>query len=609
MSSHKQRIRKQQTKKLKHNPIVRREKFDLGLDMKEIYKIVQDSQKNIARAKRVGDLTEAEDLGKELVSTFEAQVIAVQQVVSNTGSRSPGLSKESFKTNHDYRKMIETLGNIVKNPSSYKATPLDRIYIPKKDGRQRPISIPSYTDRCLQALYKLGLEPIAEETADPSSYGFRPIRGTTWAVGKVLNCLNNPLANYKFVIEIDILGCFDNIEHVFLSFTAPLLPKKILWEWLRCGYIERISKEELPTMVGVPQGGILSPLLTNLTLDGLELYIKKRITEAKTGSQGSPFCRYADDMVVFTTTRENAEIVLQAIKDFLSIRGLQIKDTKTRIVDMDNTSEKFQFLGYQFRRIYRRNRKRLSTQIGIPIENLRLFRSKIRKLTKSGKKSLHNIIDDMNLVIRGWAQYYKYAHTSIYAFRSLRYWLWKQFYSACYKRVSGKFDKGNHHKIHDEVMSRYFRKVGSYNIWPHIIDKNGKAHILTDIVSMEYIPATYTNKAKNAYITEDREILDQVNLRTKTKHRAKTLANWGCKCGLCRKSLYVNGLNFELHHILPKRFGGKDTPNNLVPLCREPCHKMVSSAVSTRNITDMLEYIGLGILNIPPDFLSSIPTQ
>jgi len=599
-------MKKRKVRKKKLNHKIRREKFDLGYDMKGCYEFVQNYQENIARAKRSGDFSKAEELGNMLISSEYAKVVAIHNVLSNIGVRSPGLSKGKFCTNDDYRNMIEKISEIVENPSIYKASPLDRIYIPKKDGRKRPISIPSYTDRCLQALYKLALEPIAEETADASSYGFRPIRNVAWAIGRVLNCLNNPLAKYQFVLEIDIMGCFDNIEHQFLSSVTPIIPKKILWEWLQCGYIERDTQKEYPTDVGVPQGGILSPLLTNITLDSLENFLRNRVKEANTGSQGAAFCRYADDMVVFTTTYENALVSLQAVKDFLAIRGLQIKPSKTRIIHINNPKEKFVFLGFQFRRIYRRNRKRLSSQIGIPTENLRSFRSKIRKITKSQNKSLHNIIDEMNLIIRGWANNFKYAHTSTYVFRNLRYWLWKQYYSACYKRVQNQYDKANHTKIHEIIMSNYFSKYKDFSDWPIIYEKNGKSHILVDITAIEYIPPTYTNKAKNAFILEDREILDQVNLKTKTQHRAKVLENWGCNCGLCKKALFVNSVLYELHHILPKRFGGKDTPDNLVPLCREPCHKQVSLAIASLNIPEIQRFIDLAILKLPENFLENL---
>lgn len=582
---------------------VRREKFDLGYDMKFFHKWVADKQELIARAKRNGNMELALELGREIVQSLYGRVIAVQIVSSNTGARSPGLSYHAFKTNKDYELMVKQLGIIVDNPGSYKAQPLDRIYIPKADGRKRPISIPSYTDRCLQALYKLGLEPISEEYADPSSYGFRPIRSNVWATGRVQFNLVNPLAKYGYVVEVDIKSCFDNISHAYLTKIIPLVPSVILKEWLNCGYVERDDSSVQPTSEGVPQGGILSPLMTNLTLDGLEKHITNRILEANTGSRGAAFCRYADDMVVFVTTERNAEVALNAIKEFLKVRDLEVKEAKTRIVDLSNSS--FVFLGFEYKRVFKNNMKRPISRVGIPHSAVRKFRDKIHLIMNSNQL-LHAKIDKINQVARGWANYYKFAHTSIYQFRGLRYWLWKMVYNECYRITKNQLDKAGHLKIHEAVMSRYFRKHESYNTWPVLFDKSGKVHILFDISTVEYTLPTYTNKAQNPFILEDREILDKVSLKLKPQFRQKVLEKWDNKCALCSKHLDLNAIPYELHHVLPKRFGGKDLPKNLAPLCRNPCHKLVSSAILTKDSFLLSELIKVGVLNLPDDFLKSI---
>ncbi len=580
-----------------------REKFDLGYDMKEVHLWVLNKQEEIARAKRAGDLVLAEELGKELVVSDYGRAAAVQHVASNKGARSEGLSEKDFRTNQDYADMMETLLNIAVSPETYKSTPLDRIYIPKKDGRERPLSIPSYTDRCLQALYKLALEPISEEVADVSSYGFRPIRGISWAVGRTLNAIANPLTKYGFVVEVDIMGCFDNISHDFLTQIVPVVPKEILKEWLKCGYMERNNDKVYETNDGVPQGGILSPLLANLTLDGLEDHIRKRILLAQTGSKGSCFCRYADDMIVLTTTLQNANIALEAIKEFLAIRGLQVKDAKTRIRNIYESS--FEFLGFQFSLIYRRNRKRKVARIGIPLSAIRNFRSKIKD-NITGSLLQHEKIDICNGIIRGWAYNYRFAHNCMYVFRSLRYWLWKQYYSSCYKVIQNRFDKANHKEIHERVMAQFFAPYKSYTTWPLLYDKNGKVHILFDITSIEYTPAVFTNKARNAFIYEDKSILDTYSLMSKTRFNKVIMERWfGC-CALCRKRLDLNPIPYELHHILPKRFGGSDTPNNLAPLCKSPCHKQVSTAIQRRDVPALLEFIDLGVLSLPIDYLSTL---
>ena len=596
-------------KKLKRQTSFKVEKFNIGMDMVEAHRWLENKQESIACAKREGNIVLAENLAQEIINSSFGRAISVQTVVSNKESRSPGLSRESFKTNQDYCAMMATLEEVTSNPHKYKATPLSRIYIPKKDGSAKPLSIPSYTDRCLQALYKLAIEPMAEEVADISNYGFRPMRNVSWALGRVLTGINNPLAKYQYVVEIDIKGCFDNIDHQFISEVTPFIPKSILWAWLKCGYIEQNSDKLQPTISGVPQGGIISPLIMNLTLDGLEFHIYKKIQKSSSKSKGCTYCRYADDMVILTTTEETASIALDAVKEFLAVRGLEVKLAKTAIKNINTDRNGFEFLSFRFRRVYRRNRKRLSTQVGIPISAVKNFRNKIKTIAKS-KKSLHTIIDEMNAVIRGWGYYYRFAHTSGYVFSSLGNWLWKQFYKLCYKRTKDKFDKANHTKINEIVLSSYFKPIGSgLSTKPFVIDKNGKPHSLFSIRSIEYSPPTYTNSVRNAFVLENSVKISQVNLRSKSSWKRTILEKWGPCCGLCRKNLELNPVPYELHHILPKRFGGKDAPNNIIPLCKSPCHLLVSTSIQKANVSEIQKYIGLGILEVPFDYLEKLQSS
>jgi len=583
----------------------KKEVFDIGIDMKAAHIEVLNAQECIARAKRDNNIALAEELGLELVKSVEARAIAVQTVVSNKGIRSPGLSKESLCTKDDYLEMLQKLETIILNPKGYSATPLDRIYIPKPDGSKRPLSIPSYTDRCLQALFKLAVEPISEEMADMSSYGFRPIRNVSWAVARTLNLIQNPLAKYNYVVEVDIKGCFDNIDQTFLSNLVPVIPKTILWQWLSCGYFERGNEELYPTYLGVPQGGIISPLFCNLTLDGLETHLIQSIKLAKTGSQGAALCRYADDMVCTTTTEQNAQIALKAIKEFLQMRGLEIKEAKTRIVAINEPNNSFDFLGYNFRKIYRKNRKRLVARIGIPLKAVRNLKKKIKTLT-TNPMALHNYIDKVNDVLRGWAQAYRYAHNSMYIYRTLRYWSWKQYYKKTYKMVKNKYDKANHTEIHERVMNQYFSEYQSYKTWPTIYDSKGKAHVLFDIASTSYVNPVYTNRAANPYILEDRELIDSVNLKLKRTWREAVLERSMACCGLCSRRLDLNYVPYELHHILPRRFGGKDNIKNMIPLCKVPCHQSVSNAILKKDVKEIFKFIEIGVLDVPTDYLTNL---
>lgn len=578
---------------------MKREPFNLELDIREALQFCRAKQEQIALATRSGDIERANKYAHELVVSEQARVLAVHRIVTNAGHRSKGLSKEQLITNEDYQNMVDKLLFLVTNPKVYKSYPLDRIYIPKKNGKLRPISIPSYTDRSLQALYFMAIEPMAEEYMDKSSYGFRPIRNPQWAAGRCLNLLANPLAKYKFVIEIDIEGCFDNIDHDLLKSIVPFIPTTIVWEWLKSGYMERDNHDIYETTKGVPQGGIISPLLANMALDGLERFISEGIKK-KYQNLSSGLVRYADDMVYFVTTYSRALLVLDLIISFLQTRGLNISEAKSRITNLDN--ESFEFVGYKFRRVYRRNRKRLTARICIPLSARRKFQTKIRSL-KFRRMMLHTYIEDVNRIIMGWAGYYKHAHDSIYIFRSLRYWIWKQYYSKCYRLTSEIYDKANHTIKHEKVMKSYFQRHEEYSDWPVIVDKQSKIHTLVDISSYKFVNPVYTNLAQNPYIMEDLIFLERAQLKNRDKTiKAKVLEkSQGC-CGLCGRKFSLSYTPIEYHHIKPRKYGGSNQPKNLIPLCKEPCHLLVTTALAKRDFNEIEKLVNLNILDLPDEF-------
>lgn len=575
-----------------------RESFNLGYNMKEVHTFVLNLQEKIARSKRQGDIGKAYQHADTLVNSEYAQTLAVYRVVTNKGHRSPVVLKtENLCTNKEYLEMVKKLDRIVKDPKNYRATPLDRIYIPKKSGSNlRPLSIPSYTDRCLQALFHLAIEPICEEDMDLSSYGFRPIRSTQWAAGRVLNLLSNPLAKYSYVLEIDILGCYNNIDHTFLMKITPFIPSNILYEWLKCGFLSRSDKLFYETEDGVPQGGIISPLLLNITLDGLE-----RFLALKGKRMSSRLVRYADDIVIFASSKEECLQVKEYVNEFLSLRGLKISEAKSKITHLNTQS--FHFVGYSFSRVYRRNKKRPVARISIPLEARRSFQSKIRAL-RQRNLMLHSYINKANEIIRGWANYYCYTHDSIYIYRNLRYWLWKQYYGKCYKIVKNRYDKEGHEKIHERILKNYFSSYMNYSQWPSLHIK-GKDFILVDISTYKAINPIYTNQAKNPYIFEDREKLEAYQLQMRKSFKDLVLKKFKNTCALCQRNYNLNESTIELHHRKPRRFGGSDRPNNLVPLCREPCHISVSNAIISKDRMKISEFRELGILDIPSDYLAN----
>ena len=255
-----------------------------------------------------------------LSKSFYAKLLSVHRVTSNRGSKTAGIDQEIWKTDEQ-----KTQGLCQLKARGYKPQALRRIYIQKSSSnKKRGLSIPTMKDRAMQALYLLTLEPVSEELADKSSYGFRPKRSAHDAIAYCRVCLNQD-NRAKWVLDADIEGCFDNISHDWLLNNIPM-NKTILKKWLQSGYIykEKYASEDK----GTPQGGIISPVLANLTLDGLQNHLRKNSHK----QDKINLIRYADDIVVTGRSKEILqERVIPAIKNFLSVRGLNLSKEKTKI--------------------------------------------------------------------------------------------------------------------------------------------------------------------------------------------------------------------------------------------------------------------------------------
>ena len=239
-----------------------------GIDWSQSMKQVRRLQARIVKATQEGRWGKVKALQYLLTHSFSGKALAVQRVTSNQGKGTPGVDRATWNTPTAKAQAVLSLRR-----RGYQPLPLKRVYIPKKNGKKRPLGIPTMKDRAMQALYKLALEPVAETTADPNSYGFRPERSTADSAGACFNALANK-QSAEWILEGDIKGCFDNISHDWLIANIPM-DKEILKKWLRAGFMDKGTL--FPTEAGTPQGGIISPILANMALDGLEKLLCRTI--------------------------------------------------------------------------------------------------------------------------------------------------------------------------------------------------------------------------------------------------------------------------------------------------------------------------------------------
>ena len=260
------------------------------IDWEKANRTVRRMQARIVEATKAGRWGKVRALQHLLTHSFYAKALAVRRVTENQGSKTPGVDGEQWDIPPAKIAAISTL-----KQHGYKPMPLRRVYIPKKNGKMRPLGIPTMRDRAMQALYKLALEPIAETTADTVSYGFRPKRSCADAIEQCFTGLSRSVSA-QWVLEGDIKACFDGISHDWLLAHVPM-DKKILRKWLKAGYVEK--GHLFPTDAGTPQGGIISPTLANMALDGLEAELQRHWPRKSSYQPGKiHLVRYADDFVI-----------------------------------------------------------------------------------------------------------------------------------------------------------------------------------------------------------------------------------------------------------------------------------------------------------------------
>lgn len=400
---------------------------------------VRRLQARIVKATQEGRHGKVKALQWLLTHSFHGRALAVKRVTDNKGKNTPGVDGAVWRSPASRYKAIDTLRR-----RGYQPKPLRRVHIPKANGKLRPLGIPTMKDRAMQALYLLALLPVAETTADLNSYGFRPERSTADAIEQCFNALSMR-SSAQWVLEGDIRGCFDNISHAWLLDHIPT-DKEVLRKWLKAGFME--NGTVFPTEAGTPQGGIISPTLANLTLDGLEQLLKETFRERKIDRKlhnlKVNFVRYADDFIVTGSSKELLEDeVRPLIERFLFDRGLQLSPEKTCITHIE---EGFDFLGQNLRK---HGGKLLTTPSR---KNMHAFLEKVRDVIRlNGTATQANLIGKLNPIIRGWANYHRHVVASS-SFSKAEMVLWHSLWRWAKRRHSKKSAAW--------VANRYWHRLG-----------------------------------------------------------------------------------------------------------------------------------------------------
>ena len=363
------------------------------IDWGKLQKILFRLQRRIFKAVREGDKARARRLQKLVLSSYAARMLAIRQVTQlNQGKKTAGIDGKKSLTFRERFQLEKTLKKHIKD---WQHQGLREIPIPKKDGSKRLLKIPTIADRAWQCLLKYALEPAHEATFHARSYGFRPGRSTHDAQKQLFNTLRSKSNGItKRVLKLDIEKCFDRISH------KAILDKVIAPEFIRRGLRQCLKSGVNPQFPeqGTPQGGVVSPLLANIALNGIE-----KIGSDKRGEKSTSKCiRYADDCVFILKPHDSAEQLLAKIEEFLAQRGMNVSQKKTKVTA---STDGFDFLGWHFY-VQKGNGKFRS----IPSEeNFKAFRAKVKHIVNNSNYGAETKVSKLAPVVRGWRNYHKYC--------------------------------------------------------------------------------------------------------------------------------------------------------------------------------------------------------
>jgi len=556
-----------------------------SINWKAVKKRVRNLRQRIYRATQNGQWNKVRSLMKLMLRSYSNLLLSVRRVTQdNQGRQTAGIDGQTVLTPTQRVELVKDM----RKYTLWKARPTKTVYIPKANGKQRPLGIPTIRDRVAQAVVKNAFSPGWEARFEENSYGFRPGRSCHDAIQQCHLRLSK--GKDTWVLDADIKGAFDNINHEYILKTIGQTPgRELIKQWLKAGYVEAEIFHE--TESGTPQGGVISPLLANIALDGMEKVLSK-YTKTKTyqsqhkngkykGQQRtskvkSPrygFIRYADDFVVTATTREDIEAIVPVLQEWLLERGLELNKDKTNIVHVE---QGFKFLGFNIRQFNK------SCFCFPQKEKIINFLRNVNQWLKANHNTKPEaIIKHLNPILIGWGNYYK-CGASKRVFYYVENKLWKMLYKWGLKRHPNK-TKG-------WVAKRYFKTLKGRK-WNFAVQANDQRRVenyialkwLADIPIERHVKVKGTSSPDDPNLNQywhDRKTRYGKTYWEKASKLYKVAENQQWKCPVCGEHLF-NGEELHTHHIQRVKDGGSNKVENLVHL-HKSCHKQIHTGHRSR---------------------------
>jgi RNA-directed DNA polymerase len=533
-----------------------------AIEWQAVHQNVRRLQTRIVKATQAGRWGKVKALQRLLTHSFSGKALAVRRVTENQGKHTPGVDQIIWNTPQKKAQAVQTL-----QQRGYTPQPLRRVYIPKSSGnKRRPLGIPTMDDRAMQALYLLALDPIAETQADPNSYGFRRERSAADAIEQCFKLLSRR-DSAQWILEGDIRSCFDRISHEWLVTHIPM-DTVILRKWLKAGFMEQGRLN--PTDAGTPQGGPISPVLANATLDGLEQELKHAFSKTKLGHKAKVhLVRFADDFVI---TGDSQAVLEQEVKPrvekFLGERGLELSTEKTTITHIEAG---FDFLGQNIRKY---KGKLLITPSK---KSVKTFLDKVRDIIKANPQATAgNLIAQLNPLIRGWTNYHQHV-VSARTFSDVKHAIFQAIWQWAKRRHPGKSEVW--------IKQKYFQVTATrqWDFFGYLTGRTGTTQLIR-LVNAAHVPIQRHIKVKgeaNPYDPQWETYFEKrldVEMTKGLKGRQELLHLWREQDGMCpicnQKITKLTG--WHSHHVVWRVHGGADRADNRV-LLHPDCHRQVHS--------------------------------